>query len=342
MWSYPRPPRLEMTRKRLRVLLGTEVLKHCLLRIWLLHHPFYTKSMVWSFLMQTFRAKRVQHRQVVADTTSAYRVLETSHPPAYYIPPSDVNTQLLKDSPSGSTFCEWKGSATYWDVFAEGQTVRRRCAYFRDSSRLPGARPWVYGHQYQQLEASILIMRLLSQASSVPSIIVLPKHALTCICPTIIHVCRVWSYEQPTQSFQPIKSYLSFYASPFTCFVEDEQVKPQVRQGTAAIVYALQLLWPPHHAGLVQPCSWRGLYGSALLCAHCLEGIKFDWMDHLKTFSPVQGQWNVPSYMMHAVQSSKHIWACLWYANSDFPIEMTWHMMTKACFYSGLKCTLII
>ncbi|GAB4813212.1 hypothetical protein N2152v2_000258 [Parachlorella kessleri] len=126
VWKYPRPPRLEQTPKHLRVLLNGEV---------------------------------------VADSKSAYRVLETSHPPAYYIPPSDIKQDLVSKSAGGSTFCEWKGSATYWDVTVGGKTVQR----------------------------------------------------------------RVWSYEDPTPSFQPIKGYLSFYASPFTCFVDDEEVVPQAR-----------------------------------------------------------------------------------------------------------------
>lgn len=53
--------------------------------------------------------------QVVADTTGAYRVLETSHPPTYYLPPKDVDMQQLKPS-GGSSYCEWKGSASYYDA----------------------------------------------------------------------------------------------------------------------------------------------------------------------------------------------------------------------------------
>ena len=53
--------------------------------------------------------------QVIADTTGAYRVLETSHPPTYYLPPKDVDMQQLKPS-SGSSYCEWKGSASYYDA----------------------------------------------------------------------------------------------------------------------------------------------------------------------------------------------------------------------------------
>ena len=36
--------------------------------------------------------------QLVADTTSAYRVLETSHPPVYYIPLADIEAGVLFDN----------------------------------------------------------------------------------------------------------------------------------------------------------------------------------------------------------------------------------------------------
>lgn len=50
---------------------------------------------------------------VVAKTSHAYRILETASPPTFYLPPADVNMDLLVQS-SGSSFCEWKGAATYW------------------------------------------------------------------------------------------------------------------------------------------------------------------------------------------------------------------------------------
>jgi uncharacterized protein (DUF427 family) len=53
---------------------------------------------------------------VVADSTAAFRVLETSHPPNWYIPRTDVNFGVIKRSAARSTMCEWKGAATYWDV----------------------------------------------------------------------------------------------------------------------------------------------------------------------------------------------------------------------------------
>src|SRR5882724_11425826 len=73
VWDYPRPPRLEPVTARLVVRLGGEV---------------------------------------VADTTSGYRVLETSHPPNYYFPADDITPDVLAGS-DGTSYCEWKGRATY-------------------------------------------------------------------------------------------------------------------------------------------------------------------------------------------------------------------------------------
>jgi uncharacterized protein (DUF427 family) len=53
--------------------------------------------------------------RVVADSRSALRVLETSQPPAFYLPPDDVDLSLLEPSAT-RTFCEWKGSASYVDL----------------------------------------------------------------------------------------------------------------------------------------------------------------------------------------------------------------------------------
>ena len=64
------------------------------------------------------KAKHIQvvfNGKVIADTHRAKRVLETSHPPVYYIPPIDVNMQYLIPT-SHSSWCEWKGKATYYAV----------------------------------------------------------------------------------------------------------------------------------------------------------------------------------------------------------------------------------
>lgn len=76
VWDYPRPPRAEPTSKRIRVIFNGET---------------------------------------IADTTRAVRVLETSHPPVYYIPAADIRTEYLQKTPR-VTVCEFKGAATYWTV----------------------------------------------------------------------------------------------------------------------------------------------------------------------------------------------------------------------------------
>ncbi|MDH3706627.1 MAG: DUF427 domain-containing protein, partial [Acidimicrobiia bacterium] len=52
---------------------------------------------------------------VVAETGHGFRVLETSHPPSYYLPPGDCDERLFTRA-SGRSFCEWKGQAHYWTV----------------------------------------------------------------------------------------------------------------------------------------------------------------------------------------------------------------------------------
>ena len=82
VWDYPRPPRIEPGRRRVRI---------------------------------------VHAGIVIADSTAAMRVLETSHPPGIYVPPSDV-TATLEPSPT-VTWCEFKGRAAYWTLRAGGDEV---------------------------------------------------------------------------------------------------------------------------------------------------------------------------------------------------------------------------
>ena len=56
-----------------------------------------------------------QAARIVADTRRSVRTLETSHPPSYYISPEDIVPGVLRRA-SGSSLCEWKGAAVYWDV----------------------------------------------------------------------------------------------------------------------------------------------------------------------------------------------------------------------------------
>ena len=58
----------------------------------------------------------------LADTDRAVRVCETSHPPVYYVPREDVADGVLERA-AGSSWCEWKGAATYWDAVVDGRRV---------------------------------------------------------------------------------------------------------------------------------------------------------------------------------------------------------------------------
>lgn len=95
VWDYPRPPRLEPVEERIRV----ELAGH-----------------------------------VVADTTKAFRVLETSHPPSYYLPPDDCALELFEPT-RGTSVCEWKGTARYETVRARGAVAVR--AVWRYPDPLP-------------------------------------------------------------------------------------------------------------------------------------------------------------------------------------------------------------
>jgi len=85
---------------------------------------------VWDFprpaiAQSTGSHVRIVHAGVVvADTRRTVRTLETSHPPSYYVPPSDVTPGLLRRAGGGS-FCEWKGDAIYWDVVIGDQVLPR-------------------------------------------------------------------------------------------------------------------------------------------------------------------------------------------------------------------------
>jgi uncharacterized protein (DUF427 family) len=51
----------------------------------------------------------------IARTRGAVLVQETSHPPSFYLPWSDVAREWLEPAAGGS-FCEWKGPARYWSL----------------------------------------------------------------------------------------------------------------------------------------------------------------------------------------------------------------------------------
>lgn len=60
--------------------------------------------------------------QVIAETRAAVRVCETSHPPVFYVPRQDIVDGVLERA-AGSSWCEWKGAATYWDVVVSGRRI---------------------------------------------------------------------------------------------------------------------------------------------------------------------------------------------------------------------------
>ena len=66
-------------------------------------------------------------KNLVAQTAGDWVVRETSHPPTFYLPISDVKTALLKPAGRGS-FCEWKGPALYWDM-VDGERQLPRVAW---------------------------------------------------------------------------------------------------------------------------------------------------------------------------------------------------------------------
>ena len=90
VWDYPRPPRVVPSTEHVLVELGGAV---------------------------------------VAETRRALRVLETSHPPGYYLPREDFADSVLEPVP-GSSYCEFKGTAAYLDVVAGGRCAERAGWYY--------------------------------------------------------------------------------------------------------------------------------------------------------------------------------------------------------------------
>ena len=66
--------------------------------------------------------------EAIIDTASALRVIETSHPPAYYLPMSDVIDGTMLPA-AGQSWCEFKGAASYLSL-AGGDVVADRAAWF--------------------------------------------------------------------------------------------------------------------------------------------------------------------------------------------------------------------
>jgi uncharacterized protein (DUF427 family) len=68
----------------------------------------------------------------IADTRHALRVLETSHPPTYYLPPEDVLWEYLESVPGIGSVCEWKGPAHYFNINTGGRRAIRAAWSYLD------------------------------------------------------------------------------------------------------------------------------------------------------------------------------------------------------------------
>lgn len=99
MWDYPRPPRLEPFAGAITIELGGEV---------------------------------------IASTDCGWRVLETSHPPTYYLPPEAFRPGVLRDAP-GASWCEWKGRARYFDLVTAAAVAEKAAWSYPDPT--PGFTP---------------------------------------------------------------------------------------------------------------------------------------------------------------------------------------------------------
>lgn len=99
VWDYPRPPRLEPFEGAITIELGGET---------------------------------------IASTTRAWRVLETSHPPTYYLPRDAFADGVLREAP-GASWCEWKGQASYFDLVSAAREAPKAAWTYLNPT--PGFRP---------------------------------------------------------------------------------------------------------------------------------------------------------------------------------------------------------
>ncbi len=95
VWDYPRPPRVESVSKHIQI---------------------YFNGVL------------------IAETRAAKRVLETSHPPVYYIPPADVRVEYTRGSEQ-QTFCEFKGTAHYYDIVVSDKHAENAAWYYPNPAR---------------------------------------------------------------------------------------------------------------------------------------------------------------------------------------------------------------
>jgi uncharacterized protein (DUF427 family) len=91
VWDYPRPPRLERSPKEIKI---------------------------------------VFNEVIIAQSDHAYRILETSHPPVYYLPQEDIKLEYLKPVVANQSFCEWKGIASYYNLQVKEREVVNAAWYY--------------------------------------------------------------------------------------------------------------------------------------------------------------------------------------------------------------------
>jgi len=104
VWDYPRPPRVEPSFQLIRV---------------------------------------VFNGKTIAETNRALRVIETSHPPVYYIPPGDVQQQLLTPT-TRQSYCEFKGLATYYELkVGEKVSTNAAWSYYNPSTGYESIKDYV-------------------------------------------------------------------------------------------------------------------------------------------------------------------------------------------------------
>lgn len=96
VWDFPRPPRLESVPWRIRVVHGGHT---------------------------------------IVDAPRAFRILETSQPPAYYVEQAFIDMDSLELVDGGASYCEWKGVAGYADIVVGGARAEGAAWTYRSPPR---------------------------------------------------------------------------------------------------------------------------------------------------------------------------------------------------------------
>ena len=99
VWDYPRPPKLEHFSGHIRIIFNNEI---------------------------------------IYDAPNALRILETSHPPSYYLPISNFKKGMLQANNS-SSYCEFKGMANYYDITVKGKLAKKAAWYYPNPNAMYAA-----------------------------------------------------------------------------------------------------------------------------------------------------------------------------------------------------------